>query len=79
MITVVVHILNEDPILADMQDLPEPSASIIIIQNPRLRDGKAVSYLNSATEKVIWPLHRINFLEVLQVEEEDDIISHVRE
>ena len=79
MITVVVHILNEDPIIADMPELPEPSASIIIIQNPRMRDGKAVSYLNHATEKVIWPIHRINFLEVLQVEDEDDIISHVRD
>jgi hypothetical protein len=79
MITVVVHILNQDPFIADMVDLPEPSTSIILVQNPRLRDGKALSNLNQATEKLIYPIHRINFIEVLHIEDEDDIISHVRD
>lgn len=79
MITVIVHINNEDPIMGEIEDLPQPSDQIILLKNPRKKDGKDVHYLEPNVNLVIWPFHRITFIEMIQDVEEDQIISFVRE
>jgi hypothetical protein len=77
--TVIVHILNEDPIMGDVDKLPEENDSLLIINNPRKRDGKDLSYIDANVTKVIWPINRINFIEVIPTSEEEEIITFVRE
>lgn len=77
--TVIVHILNEDPIMGDVDKLPEENDSLLIINNPRKRDGKDLSYIDANVTKVIWPITRINFIEVIPTSEEEEIITFVRE
>lgn len=79
MITVIVHINNEDPIMGEIEELPQPSDQIIMLKNPRKKDGKDVHYLEPNVNLVIWPFHRITFIEMIQDVEEDQIISFVRE
>jgi hypothetical protein len=79
MITVIVHINNEDPIMGEIEELPQPSDQIIMVKNPRKKDGKDVHYLEPNVNLVIWPFHRITFIEMIQDIEEDQIISFVRE
>jgi len=79
MITVIVHINNEDPIMGEIEDLPQPSDQIIMLKNPRRKDGKDVHYLEPNVNLVIFPFHRITFIEMIQDIEEDEIISFVRE
>jgi len=79
MITVIVHINNEDPIMGEVEELPQPSDHIIMLKNPRKKDGKDVHYLEPNVNLVIWPFHRITFIELIQDVEEDEIISFVRE
>lgn len=79
MITVIVHINNEDPIMGEIEALPQPSDQIITLKHPRRKDGKDVHYLEPNVNLVIWPLHRITFIELIQDIEEDEIISFVRE
>ncbi|PKO05585.1 MAG: hypothetical protein CVU41_10965 [Chloroflexi bacterium HGW-Chloroflexi-3] len=79
MITVIVHINNEDPIMGEVEQLPQPSDQIIMLKNPRKKDGKDVHYLEPNVNLVIWPFHRITFIELIQDVEEDEIISFVRE
>ncbi|PKO11050.1 MAG: hypothetical protein CVU40_02460 [Chloroflexi bacterium HGW-Chloroflexi-2] len=79
MITVIVHINNEDPIMGEVEELPQPSDQIIMLKNPRKKDGKDVHYLEPNVNLVIWPFHRITFIELIQDVEEDEIISFVRE
>ena len=79
MITVIIHILNEDPVVAEIDQLPAPEATNIKIQNPRLRDGKILHYLQSDVSEVIWPMHRINYIEILADIEQEEIITFVRE
>ena len=79
MITIIIHILNEDPVVAEMEHLPQPDATNFIIQNPRLRDGKLLHYLDRDVTEVLWPMHRINYIEILPDIEEDDVITFVRE
>ena len=77
--TVVVHIHNEDPIVGEVDRLPEPTDNVIQVKNPRKRDGKDLHYLEANVNTVYWPMARISFIEVLPTTDEDDIISFVRE
>jgi len=79
MITVIVHINNEDPVMGEVEELPQPTDQIIMLKNPRKKDGKDVHYLEPNVNLVIWPFHRITFIELIQDIKEDEIISFVRE
>ncbi len=78
-ITVIVHISNEDPVVGEVEQLPGPTDTIIVINNPRKRDGKDVSYLSNDVVKVVWPVSQVTFIEVMPSEGEEKIIGFVRE
>ena len=79
MATVLIHIMNEDPVMGEVENLPEPADQIIKIRNPRRRDGKDVHYLQANVTEVIWPLSRVSFIEIIPGDQEDEIIGFVRE
>ncbi|MBI5829085.1 MAG: hypothetical protein HZB20_06000 [Chloroflexi bacterium] len=78
-ITVLLHINNEDPVLTEIEALPSPADVTIICKNPRRRDGKDLIYLLANVTTVIWPMSRMNFIEVMPAEDEEKVITHVRE
>ncbi len=77
--SVIIHISNEDPVLGEIEDLPGITDSIIIVKNPRRRDGKDLPQIDPNVTTVIWPMTRLNYIEVLPSAEEEEIITHVRE
>jgi hypothetical protein len=77
--TILLHIQNEDPVLGEVDELPKLTDTIIIIKNPRKRDGKDLAFIDSNISTVIWPINRMNFIEVIPSEEEEEIITFVRE
>ncbi|MCZ7551018.1 MAG: hypothetical protein M5U05_00305 [Anaerolineales bacterium] len=77
--TLVLHIMNTDPIVGEAEELPSANATLIIVSNVRRMDGKDVHYVAENTTKVVWPLDRINFIEVMGEEHEEEIIGFVRE
>lgn len=68
--TVVLHIVGEDPVLADIDQEPLPTDAFIKVTNMRKRDGKDVAYLTGGVQSVIFPWHRITFIEIMPSEEE---------
>jgi hypothetical protein len=77
--TVILHILNADPVVGEVDELPNPADNILVLNNPRMRDGKDVPYLAENVVTIIWPLDKLNFIEVLEGKEEEEIIGFVRE
>ena len=77
--TVLVHIQSDDPVLGEVDELPNPSDALIAIKNPRRKDGKDVYYLDANVTTVIYPVLRINFIEIMPTGEEEEIIGFVRE
>jgi len=67
--TVIVHVSGEDPFVAEVESLPEPTAQSVSLTNPRRRDNKPLHYVDDRTISVIFPMHRINFIEVMASEE----------
>ncbi len=77
--TVIVHIRNAEPILAEVEELPSPTDTTIILHNPRQRDGKDLIFLEHNVVKVIWPISEISFIEIMPGETAEDVVSFVRE
>jgi len=77
--TLILHIHNADPIVGEVEDVPEPTDTMVIITNPRMRDGKDVPYLAENVTTVLWPIDKIHFIEILSGKEEEEIIGFVRE
>ena len=77
--SIILHLHNEDPVVGEIDDLPAPTDVIVVVNNPRRRDGKDISYLDPAVTTVIWPVNRISFIEILPGEGEEKIVTHVRE
>jgi hypothetical protein len=77
--TLYIHIANAEPVLLDVQDIPTPADTCIVGTNPRRRDGKDVDFILGEVNTVVFPLHRINYVEVMPSGEEEEIITFVRE
>ena len=77
--TVLIHLANEDPIVAEVANLPDPQDQVITISNPRQRDGKDLHYVMPEVQMLIFPWSRITFIEVMPTEEEEEIIGFVRD
>lgn len=77
--TIIIHPTGEEPIIGEVEELPKPADLSISINNPRKIDGKELHYLSESVLTVIWPIHRLNFIEVLPTKAEEEIIGFVRE
>jgi len=77
--TILVHIANEEAVLADAEELPSVTDQVVHCSNIRKRDGKDVHYVDSQAVSFYIPWHRINFLEVIGGEEEEEIVGFIRE
>jgi hypothetical protein len=78
-VTVIVHIVNEEPIVCEVDELPDPLAQSMLLNNPRMRDGKELGFLEEDVSRIIVPWHRINYVQVLPSAEAEDIIGFVRD
>ena len=77
--TLILHIQNEPAVIGEADGMPSPADTMIGIRNPTRLDGKELDYLDSRVNFVIWPLARLNFIEVVPSGEEEEIISFVLE
>ncbi len=77
--TVILHVAGETSIAGEIEDIPKPTDTIIIVSNPRQKDGKDLHYIDANVTRVIWPLSKISFIEIMESSEEEKIISFVRE
>lgn len=77
--TIILHPTGEEPIIGEVEELPQPTDISITVNSPRRMDGKELHYLSESVLTVIWPLNRMNFIEVLPTKAEEEIIGFVRE
>lgn len=72
---VTVHVNNDDPFVADMEELPEASASFVYVTNPRTREGRPVAWNSGSTKGFIFPLWRITYIEVMVTDDDIDAVK----
>ena len=66
-------------LLGEVDELPNATDNMIIVNNPRRLDGKDLHYLAEETVTVYWPLEQVTFMEIVADVAEEEIIGFVRE
>ena len=77
--SILVHIVNEEAILCEVDKLPDPSDQVLYLHNMRRRDGTDVHYVDDEVMTIVVPWHRIKFIQVLPTSDVDDVMGFVRE
>ena len=79
MISILIHISNQEPILAEIEEMPTAGDTVLVFHNPRKRDGKDIHFLLEGVTTVVWPWTQINFVEIMPSESDEEVIGFVRE
>jgi len=77
MTTLVLHMINEDPVVGEVDELPVKTDTLIFLSNPRRRDGRVLPYLEEKVTTAAWPISRLSFFEIMPdvVEEEETLTT----
>ena len=73
--TLLIHLTGEEPIMAEVEELPKVTDIAIFCINPRRRDGKELHYVLPEVQTIIVPIQRVNFIEIMPSGAEEEIIS----
>jgi hypothetical protein len=77
--TVLIHLINEEPIVAEVERIPEPTDQVLLATSVRRRDGREITYLLPESNIVVFPWARIHCVEIMPTEAEEQVVSFVRE
>ncbi len=77
--TVLLHLLNADSVVGELEELPEPNQQFVELKSPRLRDGREVPYLLAETNTVLYPWLRVHCIEIMPTESDEQIITFICE
>ncbi len=78
-VSAVIHLLDEDPIVGELEGAPDPAAQFVTVYNPRRRDGRTVPFLDSNVARVLFAWHRISHIQLLSEVDVEKVVSFVRE
>ena len=70
MISLVLHIANQEPVKVDVDEMPDPGDVAIIGKNPRERSDRELEWVDEGVQTVIIPWWRINYVQVLPSDED---------
>jgi hypothetical protein len=61
----VIHIANEQPLLADLYAMPTSADVSLVCTNIRMLDGKKPIFVDRSDSVFVFPYHAVRFIEVL--------------
>ena len=60
----VLHLLNEQPLLADLLRMPEPADSGLVCTNLRMMNGKRPVFVDDSASTFFFPYRQMRFIEI---------------
>jgi hypothetical protein len=78
-VEVIIHLQNEDPVVAELDELPDPTHQCIFVNSPRRRDGRQLHYVTEGATSFIFPWTRITFVEIMGEEDAGEVIEFFRD
>lgn len=64
MIRVVVHLLNDQPVVADVAEAPRPADVSLICTNVKTLDGRRPVFIDQSDSTFVFPYAGIRFIEI---------------
>ena len=61
----VIHIANEQPLLADLYEMPTSADVSLVCTNIRMLDGKKPIFVDHSNSVFVFPYATIRFLEIM--------------
>lgn len=77
--SVILHMLDEEQIIGEVDELPNMADRFMILSHPRRRDGIRLDYVQEGVTAVLIPWHRIQLVEFLPEADIENVIGFVRE
>jgi hypothetical protein len=79
-IRALVHIHNEETIACEIDEMPKPSDSFVVLRHVRKKDGKPLQFVDDDATSFIYPFTRIAFIELFEeVERRENVVGLFRE
>lgn len=79
-IRALIHVHNGDPILCELDEMPDPTHQFIRVRNPTRRDGKPLDLVDNRATSIAYPWSRITFVEFFNEESSREaVIGFFRE
>lgn len=72
MVSLLVHLANSEPIKLDVEEMPKPTDHVLIGRNPRDVSDREVPWVAENVRMVLLPWWRINYVEILPSEEDQE-------
>jgi len=67
-IRVLIHIMSEDAVLGEMDEMPDPTHTFIRVRNPMRKDGKPLPLMDERATSIAYPWSRVTFVEFFNEE-----------
>lgn len=61
---VVIHLMGEQPLLADLEALPTPTDACLVCTNLRLTSGLRPAFVHHTESTFLFPLVHVRFVEI---------------
>ncbi len=75
-----IHLTDSEPLVGDMEEMPNPQDTFLLVKNPRTRDGKDLRNLLDDVTQILIPWWRISYIEVMPTgEEEEEVFTPFRD
>jgi hypothetical protein len=69
-IRAILHLLNDQPIVVELFQLPTPTDMTVICTNMRTVDGKKPVFIDFASSTFVFPMSAVRFVEIPPTGEE---------
>jgi hypothetical protein len=60
----VIHLLSEQPVTADLFELPKPGDALLVCTNLRTLDGKRPVFIDQIESTFVFPYLHVRFVEI---------------
>ena len=70
MIRAILHLLNDQPLVAELLAEPTPGDIALICTNIRMKDGKKPQFIDYAESVFVFPMAAVRFVEILKTDAE---------
>ena len=65
-IPAIVHIVGEDAIYGELDDVPDPTHQFLVLRAISQKDRKPLNYIDDRAEVFLYAWHRITFVEIMK-------------
>ncbi len=64
-IPAIIHLLGEDAIYGELDEVPSPTDQFLFLRNIKKKDGKQLAYVTEGAEVFLYAWHKVTFVELM--------------